>query len=208
MYVLVWRTVYALTRGLFWCLFPEFRGNEGNKHQNNTRVSAYTVRHKSTHYFISYTTWRNHKWRSKRGYSHIIPVSHSLALRYVDDVTIDRRWRNNDQTIVTRTRDNWYLTRYMSILFTAIFTAGRVRKSGCIVTCASISHKSMKLSLSVVRLPPGDISFPVAPTLQSPTLGTDAIIACQADGLPEPEVTWRRQGTGRIEDGRSASDQS
>ena len=42
MYVLAWRTVYnyALTGGLFWCLFPELRSNEGNKHQNNTRVSA------------------------------------------------------------------------------------------------------------------------------------------------------------------------
>ena len=25
MNVLAWRTVYALTRGLFWCLFPELR---------------------------------------------------------------------------------------------------------------------------------------------------------------------------------------
>ena len=33
MYVLAWRTVYVLTRGLFWCLFPELRSNEGNKHQ-------------------------------------------------------------------------------------------------------------------------------------------------------------------------------
>ena len=40
MYVLAWRTVYAITRVLFWCLFTELRGNEGNKHQNNTRVSA------------------------------------------------------------------------------------------------------------------------------------------------------------------------
>ena len=40
MYVLVWQTVYALKRGLFWCLFPELRSNEGNKHQNNTRVST------------------------------------------------------------------------------------------------------------------------------------------------------------------------
>ena len=38
MYVLAWRTVHALTRGLFWCLFPELRSNEGNKHQNNTRA--------------------------------------------------------------------------------------------------------------------------------------------------------------------------
>ena len=40
MYVLSWRTVYALTRVLFWCLFPELLCNSENKHQNNTRVSA------------------------------------------------------------------------------------------------------------------------------------------------------------------------
>ena len=33
MYVLEWRTVSTLTRGLFWCLFPELRSNEGNKHK-------------------------------------------------------------------------------------------------------------------------------------------------------------------------------
>ena len=48
MCVLAWRNVYALTRGLFWCLFPELRSNQRNIHQNNTRVSGYTVRHKST----------------------------------------------------------------------------------------------------------------------------------------------------------------
>ena len=35
-------------RGLYWCLFPEFRNNEGNKHQNNTQVRAETVRNEST----------------------------------------------------------------------------------------------------------------------------------------------------------------
>ena len=38
-----WRhhgTVYSLTRGLCWCLLPELRSNEGNKKQNNARVSA------------------------------------------------------------------------------------------------------------------------------------------------------------------------
>ena len=98
----------------------------GNKHQNNTRVSAKTVRRKST-YIILFLTRHNvsKKWRLKRGSSHIIPVSHSLSLHSADDVTIDWWWRDNDQTIVTRTRDKWYLT---PILFTAIFTAGRVRK--------------------------------------------------------------------------------
>ena len=44
-----------------------------------------------------------------------------------DDVTIDCWWRHNGQTIVTWLRDKWYLTRSISILFTAIFTTGRVR---------------------------------------------------------------------------------
>ena len=48
MYVLEWRTVLALTRGLFWCL----------KYQNNTRVSADTVRHEST-YIILFLTRHN-----------------------------------------------------------------------------------------------------------------------------------------------------
>ena len=48
MYVLSWQTVYALTRVLFWCLFPSLLRNSGNKHQNNPLVS-----HSST-YIILY----------------------------------------------------------------------------------------------------------------------------------------------------------
>ena len=40
MYVHLWRTVYTLTRVLFWCLFPSLLCNSGNKHQNNPLVSA------------------------------------------------------------------------------------------------------------------------------------------------------------------------
>ena len=40
------------------CLFPELRSNEGNKHHNNTRVSAETVRHEST-YIILFLTRHN-----------------------------------------------------------------------------------------------------------------------------------------------------
>ena len=40
MYVHLWRTVYALTRVLFCCLFPSLLRNSGNKHQNNPLVSA------------------------------------------------------------------------------------------------------------------------------------------------------------------------
>ena len=53
MYVLSWRTVSALTRVLFWYLFPLLLRNSGNKHQNNPLVSAETVRHSST-YIILY----------------------------------------------------------------------------------------------------------------------------------------------------------
>ena len=58
MYELEWRTVSALTRVLFWCLFPELWSNEGNKYQNNTPVSAEMVRHKST-YIILFLTRHN-----------------------------------------------------------------------------------------------------------------------------------------------------
>ena len=54
MYELSWRTVAALTRGLFfWCLFTSLLRNSGNNHQNNPLVSAETVRHSST-YIILY----------------------------------------------------------------------------------------------------------------------------------------------------------
>ena len=54
MYVLSWRTVFALTpRVLFWCLFSSLLRNSGNKHKNNTLVSTETVRHEST-YIILY----------------------------------------------------------------------------------------------------------------------------------------------------------
>ena len=58
MYVLEWRTVSALTIGLFLCLFPELRINEGNRHKNNIPVSAETVRREST-YIILFLTWHN-----------------------------------------------------------------------------------------------------------------------------------------------------
>ena len=53
MYVLLWPTVYVLTRALFWCLFPSLLRNSGNKHQNNPLVSALIVHHAST-YIILY----------------------------------------------------------------------------------------------------------------------------------------------------------
>ena len=52
MYVLSWRTVYALVRALFLCLFPSLLRNSGNKHQNSLLVSAQTVRLLSPYIFL------------------------------------------------------------------------------------------------------------------------------------------------------------
>ena len=53
MYVLLWRTVSALTRVLFWYLLPSLLRNSRNKHQNNPLVSAQRILHSST-YIILY----------------------------------------------------------------------------------------------------------------------------------------------------------
>ena len=58
MYVLEWRIFSALTRGLFWCLFPELRSNEVNKYQKKTQVSAETFPREST-YIILFLTRHN-----------------------------------------------------------------------------------------------------------------------------------------------------
>ena len=103
MYVLSWRTVSVLTRMLFWCLFPQLRSNEGNKHQNNTPVSAETVRHEST-YIILFLTRHNESINEDQN-GDLYTSSQCLSFRSADDVSIDCWWRYNDQTIVTRLRE-------------------------------------------------------------------------------------------------------
>ena len=100
MYVLEWRIVSALKRGLFWCLFPELRSNEGNKYQNNTGVSAETVRHEST-YIILFPTRHNESindYKNDELYtssspcltrSVFIPLMTSQSI--ADDVTMTRQ---------------------------------------------------------------------------------------------------------------------
>ena len=91
--------VYALTRGLFWCLFPELHGNEGHKHQNNTRVSEYAVRQKSTYTLLFLTrhneSINNTKMSSPcvaRSLYTLLMTSQSIG----DDVTITRQlWREH-----------------------------------------------------------------------------------------------------------------
>ena len=55
------RNVYALTRGLFRYLLSELGSNEDNKHQNNPRVSALTVRRDRTHIIPFLTRHDEHK---------------------------------------------------------------------------------------------------------------------------------------------------
>ena len=52
MYLLFRWTIPALTRVLFWCLFPSLLGNSGNKHQNNPLLSTETVCHSNTYIIL------------------------------------------------------------------------------------------------------------------------------------------------------------
>ena len=86
MYVLELRTVYALTRGLFWSLFRELHSNEANKYQNNTRVIIIILKFLIRH-------------------NEALNDDKTLGLHSADDVTIDCQWRRNGQTIVARSRE-------------------------------------------------------------------------------------------------------
>ena len=102
LYALEWRTVSVLTRGLFWCLFPELRSNEGNKYQNNTRVSTEAVRHEST-YIILFLT-RHNEFMNNDKNDDLFPLSPCLTRKVLgllmtsqsiaDDIAIIRQlWR-------------------------------------------------------------------------------------------------------------------
>ena len=126
-YVLEWRTVSALKRGLFWCLFPKLWSNEGNKHLNNTRVSARKV-HEST-YIILFLTWHNRSTNDNENNDHqtstlcltcsvynLMMMSQSNA----DDDTVTRQlWHNHVNCDI-------YFIRYW-FLFMAICIAGHVK---------------------------------------------------------------------------------
>ena len=85
-----------------------YLGVYDNKHQNNTRMSAETVRRESVCIILFHT---RHNGSINEDKATISAVSHSLAFRSADDVTIDYWWRHNDQTIVTRSREYWYVIR-------------------------------------------------------------------------------------------------
>ena len=103
------------------------RSHEGNKHQITLEwvQKQFVTRVHTLFYFLHDKT--NPQMTIKRRFLHIAPVSHSLGFQSADDITIDCWWRPNDQTIATRTGEQWYLTRQRLISFTAMFAAGRVR---------------------------------------------------------------------------------
>ena len=108
LYVLEWRTVSALMRRLFWCLFPELRSNEWNKRQYNTGVSAETARHEST-YIILFLT--RHRGSIDIDKNDDLNTSSPCLTRSVF-VRLMTSWYHNRllmtsqwQTIVTRSRE-------------------------------------------------------------------------------------------------------
>ena len=98
--------ISALTRGLFWCLFLDLRGNEGNKHthKKNTRASAETARHEST-YIILFLTRHNESidndknddlYTSSPCLNRSVSVLQMTSQTIADDVTMTRNlWRDN-----------------------------------------------------------------------------------------------------------------
>ena len=101
MYVLEWRTVTALMRGLFWCLF---QSNERNKYQNNTWVGAELVCHEST-YIILFLTGHNESINEDRNddlntsspcLTRFIFVLLMMPQSIADDVTMtEQLWRDH-----------------------------------------------------------------------------------------------------------------
>ena len=109
MYVLEWWTVSALTRGLFWCLFPELQSNGGNKHQNNTWVSAETVRNEST-YIILFLTWHTESINDDRN-DNLSTLSQCLT-RSVFDLLMTSQSIADDVTMTTQLWHN-HVNSYM-----------------------------------------------------------------------------------------------
>ena len=110
MYLPEWQTVYALTRGLFWCLFPELCSNEGNKHKINTRVSALTVCHESA-FIILFLTQHNEPINNHKSNDLHTPTPWLICLVYVllirhNRVLMTSQWPDNCDAIIWKVISN------------------------------------------------------------------------------------------------------
>ena len=100
MYVIEWRTVSALARGLFLCSFPDLRTNVGNKHQNDTRVSAETFRHESSYFILVFIGHTDPQMMMKA----TIPIHrHHFSLPLITF----NRWRYNRLLMTSQFPDNY-----------------------------------------------------------------------------------------------------
>ena len=96
MYLLEWRPVYTLTKGLFWFIFPELHSNEGNKHKITLHEHINSWSQEYIHYFIAYMTQQIHKWRLKWRSSHIMPVSRSVYICWChNQLLMTSNWPDN-----------------------------------------------------------------------------------------------------------------
>ena len=91
--------LFQRSREGFLCLFPELRSNEGNKHKNNTRVSAETVRHESTYIILFHARHNESKnddknvdlYTSSPSLAHSVFVLLMTSQSIADDVTITKQ---------------------------------------------------------------------------------------------------------------------
>ena len=120
-YVHKWQTVYVLTRGLFWCLFPKMPSNEGNKHQNNTQWRhKHVMRVHMLFYFLHDIYWIHKCWFKNDD----LHISSPCLTPLVYILLMTSQWPNNCDTIT------W---KVISILFTAILMTDCVRRENTTV---------------------------------------------------------------------------
>ena len=139
MCVLDWWTVSALTRGLFWCLFPELRSNEGNKHQNNAQVSTETVRHEST-YIILFLTRHNESINDYRYTSSPISLARFRSFHW---------WRHNRLPMTCKWLDNCDAITWIVINFIHGDNHGRSCTKNYLCTVKSLPYIDDQVSLNL-----------------------------------------------------------
>ena len=90
---------------------PELQSNEGNKHRNNSQVSASRVRHDSTYIILFLTQHDKPKMTIKNTIWLVDITSHLLCLYLVmtSQLIVQHGWfgiGTIDSAIVTRAREN------------------------------------------------------------------------------------------------------
>ena len=124
---------FSAHESVIWCLFPELRSKWGNKHQNNTRVSAKTVRHETTYIIIFLIRHNESINDDKNDDLYASSMCHTCSVfvllmtsqSIADDVTMTwQLWRDH-------VNNDIYLVGHR--FFTAIFTVGRARILHCYI---------------------------------------------------------------------------